>query len=165
VNKKGQAPNRLVLGPVIMVKLYGIVLERRGDIEQCGVLAGEVSGGGEAVVSRMAQLQNVHRSPEVNYQFDAVEQAMAWEQAESAGCEVVAVWHTHPHGPMHPSETDVAYMQPWLLYPILTPGIGRRVNMSVFRLRSLVYQADDGMGLGKPIEHSRWESVPHEVRR
>jgi proteasome lid subunit RPN8/RPN11 len=151
-----------VLGPTVMAKLVEVTQATRA-IEQCGVLAGRVNSLGEATVEASAQLRNVHRRPETNYEFDASDQASAWDQVEAVGLEVLAVWHTHPHGPPYPSGTDLEYMQPWLLYPILMPSIIKRVDMTVYRLRAPMSELDEL--LERPAEHLRYEVVPYEVRR
>lgn len=115
--------------------------------EQCGVIAG-MRQGEEAFVIACAQLRNASHKPESNYEFDPDQQALVWEEVAKMGAEVLGVWHTHPHGPAHPSQTDVAYMTPWLVYPVLVPAVGRTL-MTVYRL------SDDGEG---------YVSVPHELR-
>lgn len=159
-----EAPGRLVLGPAVMHQLgrYAEVSLRAG-VELCGILIGTVEGT-EALVAGCAQLPNVSGKPETEYQFHPGQQAEAWERAEEMGLQVLGVWHTHPTGPPVPSQTDVAYMQSWLLYPILVPEVGKYM-MNVFKLRSMVYEQADDTVLGEPIEHSQWERVPHELRR
>lgn len=92
-----------------------------GD-ERCGVVYGLVIGE-EAWVAGSVQLGNVAADPAHNYEFDPEQQARIWHRVDQNGYEVLAIWHTHPEGPTGPSTTDVAFAQPWLLYPVLSPGV------------------------------------------
>jgi proteasome lid subunit RPN8/RPN11 len=88
--------------------------------EACGVLFGRYDEDGVAVVEGCARLANVSEDPAHTYRFDEGQQAEVWDAVRARGLEVLAVWHTHPSGPQGPSQSDLAYMQPWLLYPILS---------------------------------------------
>lgn len=69
--------------------------------EACGLLAGT----GE-VVSRVMAITNSLRSP-VRYRMDAQEQLEALLWMEDHAQELLAIYHSHPCGPAHPSPTDI----------------------------------------------------------
>lgn len=71
--------------------------------EVCGLLGGPV---GKAVDIRA--ISNIADRPDVHYLMDPNEQWAAFQAYEAAGWELLAVYHSHPAGPAHPSETDIA---------------------------------------------------------
>lgn len=71
-------------------------------LEACGLL-----GGKDRVVSEVIQITNQARSP-VRYQMDPLEQVQAFDRLETAGLELLGIYHSHPSGPAFPSETDIA---------------------------------------------------------
>ncbi|MBN1966212.1 MAG: M67 family metallopeptidase [Anaerolineae bacterium] len=74
-----------------------------GDPEEvCGVLGG---AGRQAFVIRA--LRNVAAQPHVRYAVDPGEQIAAMLEFEARGWELVGIYHSHPRGPAHPSETDI----------------------------------------------------------
>ena len=70
--------------------------------EACGLVAGR---DGRAV--RLYPVENVHHSP-VAYEMEPVQQVRAMIAMEEEGLELIAIYHSHPHGPARPSPTDVA---------------------------------------------------------
>jgi proteasome lid subunit RPN8/RPN11 len=74
----------------------------RTPLEACGLVAGR-AGASTAVIT----VTNVLGSP-VRFRMDALEQWRAFEQIEAASWEVLAIFHSHPAGPAHPSPTDLA---------------------------------------------------------
>jgi proteasome lid subunit RPN8/RPN11 len=78
-----------------------------GDEEICGVLAGEY-GETQSVVREIHRAENVADRPQVRYAMDPEEQFEITERVEDAGLEVVGFYHSHPAGPVEPSETDAA---------------------------------------------------------
>lgn len=137
----------LVFGPQTLRGLLGAVRSPAED-ERCGVVFGLRLPSGEGQVLGCAELTNAHKSPAANYAFDPDQQAAVWQKVEAMGYEVLGVWHSHPHGPQAPSTTDIEYMQPWLVYPILMPTM-MGVSMAVYRLT----EAGDSV-----------VTVPHEAR-
>ena len=71
-------------------------------LESCGLLAGT----GE-VVSQVIPVPNALQSPS-RFRFDPNAQFAAFEQMERDGLEMLAIYHSHPKGPPHPSPTDIA---------------------------------------------------------
>lgn len=84
--------------------------------EACGLLAGQ-----EQVVRQVYLIENIRHSP-TEYEMHAVEQVRAMVETEARGWEVVGIFHSHPHGPPIPSETDVALaFYPEAVYVICSP--------------------------------------------
>lgn len=71
-------------------------------LEGCGLLAGKA---GRA--SRLYPVANILASP-YRYEMDPRQQLLALTELEAAGLELLAIYHSHPQGPEHPSATDVA---------------------------------------------------------
>lgn len=70
--------------------------------EGCGFLAGR----GEQVHT-LYPVENILHSP-VAFEMEPQQQIAALMDMEAAGQQLLAIYHSHPHGPMHPSATDVA---------------------------------------------------------
>lgn len=137
----------VVMGAAVWEDLRVAGIDTAG-LERCGVLVGGVADG-VAYVTGCGELQNVAADPVHHYEFDPAQQAATWERAERWGYQVLGVWHTHPAGPEEPSETDLAYMTPWLLYPIIYPlvnPVDGEVAMQMF------IKTDTG-----------WATLPYEV--
>lgn len=75
------------------------------DEEVCGVLAGEY-GDAESVVHEVYQAENVADTPQIRYALDPEEQFEITESLEDTGMSVVGFYHSHPAGPVQPSQTD-----------------------------------------------------------
>jgi proteasome lid subunit RPN8/RPN11 len=70
--------------------------------EGCGLVLGMADLGLEVV-----PVENVLHSP-TGFRLEGAAQVQALVRAEQEGWELVAVFHSHPHGPNHPSPTDLA---------------------------------------------------------
>ena len=67
--------------------------------EGCGLLAGRHAA------ERFIPMKNV--SPSVtHYEMDPAELIRALRDLRSAGSALIAIYHSHPHGPAEPSRTD-----------------------------------------------------------
>lgn len=73
-----------------------------------GTLDAEAGGadGPTAVVETVHQARNVADRPSVRYEIDAEEQYTIMRTIEDAGREIVGFYHSHPEGPLAPSQTD-----------------------------------------------------------
>ena len=95
----------------LMIK-YDHWLEMRADVEQknpaeaCGLLAGSLNLSGDFFTEQVHPISNIYSSP-VRFRMDPAEQLNAFIQMESSGWDLVAIYHSHPAGPDHPSETDM----------------------------------------------------------
>lgn len=92
---------RLVL---TAAQLYQMIahLERCLPEEGCGLIAGT---GTHA--QSVFPVENRLHSP-VRFQMAPSGQWAAFQAIEAAGLELLAIFHSHPHGPSHPSPTDIA---------------------------------------------------------
>lgn len=86
--------------------------------ESCALLCGRMRGA-DAHVSGLVTVANADASPD-SFSVPAQELISAYARAESAGLDVVGIFHSHPASPALPSGTDVEYMRinpvPWLIY-------------------------------------------------
>ena len=57
---------------------------------------------------RTIALKNVAENPQVTYLAEPLELLQALKQADASGDDLVAIYHSHPQGPNHPSATDLA---------------------------------------------------------
>jgi proteasome lid subunit RPN8/RPN11 len=97
--------------------------------EACGLIGGTQ---GRAVVA--LPITNELHSP-VRFQMDPAEQLQAFLRFESLGLDLLAIYHSHPHGPPHPSPTDIEeFTYPGVYYLILSPGL------SGWQVREFEYQ-------------------------
>jgi [CysO sulfur-carrier protein]-S-L-cysteine hydrolase len=77
-------------------------VSRRSPQEACGLLAGNAGR-----VEKTFGAPNVDRSPE-RFHMEPMAQWRAFQRMETAGIELVGIYHSHPNGPDHPSPTDIA---------------------------------------------------------
>ena len=77
-------------------------LDRNLPEEACGLVA----GSGQQV-QKVLPVENELHSP-VRFQMAPLEQLKAFEQIEADGLNLLAIFHSHPNGPDHPSQTDVS---------------------------------------------------------
>jgi len=69
--------------------------------EACGLLAGR-----DGQVKAAVPVTNELHSP-VRFRMDPKEQLNAFHWIEREGLDLLAIYHSHPHGPDHPSPTDL----------------------------------------------------------
>ena len=77
--------------------------------EACGMLGGAFSAGpgGPAIAQVALPVTNALHSP-VRFRMDPHEQLKAFNRLDEQGLDLVAIFHSHPTGPEHPSLTDLA---------------------------------------------------------
>jgi proteasome lid subunit RPN8/RPN11 len=92
-------------------------VSRRLPLEACGLLAGRNDR-----VEITLGIFNEERSP-VRFRMEPRAQWRAFQRFETAGLDLIGIYHSHPNGPGHPSPTDIAEA----LYPV-TQIIWFRVN-------------------------------------
>ncbi len=73
-------------------------------LEIVGLLAGPRPGQ----ISAVYPLENVATDPTRAYVAEPAGLARALASIRSERLELVAIYHSHPHGPANPSETDIA---------------------------------------------------------
>lgn len=81
-------------------------VERDAPLEACGLLGGRISGD-HYDVKAVIPTRNQLTSP-VRFQVDPRDQIEAFNHFEKQGFELVAIYHSHPEGPRHPSPADIA---------------------------------------------------------
>jgi proteasome lid subunit RPN8/RPN11 len=69
--------------------------------EGCGLLAGRQSA------NRFIPMTNVSAVPAKQYEIDPVELIRTLRDLRNNGEELIAIYHSHPHGPAEPSRTDI----------------------------------------------------------
>ena len=82
--------------------------------EVVGVLGGERSEE-ESVAERRYPAENAAATPETRYEIAPAEELELLERVDSDGLDVVGFYHSHPRGPLAPSETD-AELAAWPRY-------------------------------------------------
>ena len=81
--------------------------------EACGMAAGKP---GE--ISQVIPVANRLHSP-VRFEMDPLEQLRGFQAIDAADLELIAIYHSHPQGPAHPSVTDIAeFAYPGVVYLI-----------------------------------------------
>jgi proteasome lid subunit RPN8/RPN11 len=81
--------------------------------EACGLV-----GGKEDISEVVCPVVNELKSP-VRFRMNAYEQVQALLRFEESGLDLLAIYHSHPAGPAHPSQTDMdEFAYPGVLYLI-----------------------------------------------
>jgi proteasome lid subunit RPN8/RPN11 len=70
--------------------------------EACGLAA-----GANGAVQKIYRISNEYHSP-VRFRLDPAEQVAAFIDMEQHHWDLLAIYHSHPEGPICPSETDLA---------------------------------------------------------
>ncbi len=106
-------------GPTEFVLQEAVFAAMRAEVagwapeEACGMAAGR-PGEAERTFPVANRLHSATR-----FEMDPLEQLRGLQQIEAAGLELVAIYHSHPHGPPHPSPTDVEeFAYPGVVYLI-----------------------------------------------
>lgn len=90
-------------GLTIPARLLNEVMDHLDRVlpeEGCGLLAGK-----DSRVERVFAVENSLHSP-TRFEMDALAQVNAMMAMEETGSDLLAIYHSHPFGPDHPSETD-----------------------------------------------------------
>jgi proteasome lid subunit RPN8/RPN11 len=88
-------------------------------LEACGLL-----GGKNGVVEVVLPVKNAAES-RTRFQMEPVAQLRAFNQIESEGLEIVAIFHSHPRGPSMSSPTDIREAE-YMVVHIIWSKVGRR---------------------------------------
>jgi proteasome lid subunit RPN8/RPN11 len=73
----------------------------RAPEEACGILAGQ----GGHVLEVFPATNTLHSH--VRYRIEPKEQLDIFNQIDERGWNLLAIYHSHPNGPAHPSATDI----------------------------------------------------------
>lgn len=100
-------------------------------LEGCGLLSGE---NGQATA--IYPVENVLQSA-TEYEMDPQQQLEAMLAMEEQGQELLAIYHSHPSGPQHPSQTDIERsLYPETVYIIVSLAEQERPVARAFLLHS-----------------------------
>lgn len=100
-------------------------------LEGCGLLAGDAAAGW---VTAVYPIENSLHSPTA-YKMDPAQQIQAMLDLEARGWQLLAIYHSHPHGPEIPSATDVALATyPEALYVIVSLQERAALVVRAFRI-------------------------------
>jgi proteasome lid subunit RPN8/RPN11 len=98
--------------------------------EGCGLLGGK---GNEA--TEIYPVPNALHSP-VRFRMDPGDQWESFQAIEAKGLDLVAIYHSHPHGPEVPSLTDIAEAYyPEVVY-LIWSRLGDEWQCRGFRIRN-----------------------------
>ncbi len=120
--------NGLQLSPA---QIYAIHKHCQNEVprEACGLLAGI-----DGIVKIVLPVMNIAPG-KTTYEMDARAQLRALELIEAEGLELLAIYHSHPKGPPHPSESDIRKNQYDVLH-LINSRAGRNWVSMAFRLTS-----------------------------
>lgn len=91
--------------------------------ESCGL-----AGGVGRCVHQVILVENELHSP-TRFRMAPAAQLAALQSLESAGLELLAIFHSHPQGPDHPSDSDVAeFHYPETIMLIVSPLCPREMS-------------------------------------
>lgn len=75
--------------------------------EVVGVLAGR--HGDPSRVERAYRATNAAEKPAIRYEIEPSEEVALLERIDESGLDVVGFYHSHPRGPLEPSDIDAAW--------------------------------------------------------
>jgi proteasome lid subunit RPN8/RPN11 len=81
-------------------------VEKLAPEEACGLVAGRRLAG-EYHAEAVLELANILHS-RTRYRIDPQEQLDAFNLIDEQNLDLIAIYHSHPNGPDHPSPTDIA---------------------------------------------------------
>ncbi len=103
--------------------------------EACGILAADETG----MVRRHLPVENALHSL-TRYRMDPQSQFQAMMQIDRAGLLMLAIYHSHPHGPSFPSNTDIHEAFYPDTYSLIWHFERKRWQLSAFLIRDGQYQ-------------------------
>lgn len=99
--------------------------------EVVGILAGD-RGETKSVAERRYAAENAASTPETRYEIAPAEELELLERVDDGGLEVVGFYHSHPRGPLAPSETD-ARLAAWPRYSYVIVTLGTEPDLGSWR--------------------------------
>jgi len=113
--------------------------------EACGML-----GGIENQVKIVLPITNQAHSP-IRYYMEPIEMLKAFEYLDQNGLELIATFHSHPDGPLHPSETDIReFMYPGTAVIIIAPCESQTWHLQAYRIEADSYREISIVTVGLP---------------
>lgn len=102
-------------------------------LEACGLMAGKGK-----TVEKIYLISNQLKSP-TRFLMDPLEMLQSFQEMEKDGNELLAMFHSHPKGPDHPSPTDIAeFTYPGILSLIIFPS-EQGFAMKAYKIESDVF--------------------------
>ena len=136
-------PSRLVLSSALWEQMQAHALACLPE-EACGVLGGLPAVSDEPAAAVLAlPVENALHS-RVRFRMEPSAQLQAFYALEEQGLELLAVFHSHPRGPEHPSPTDLAeFAYPGVLSLILFPRDGAAWQVRAYAIHG-TYSEESG---------------------
>jgi len=103
--------------------------EREAPIEACGFLMGS-----SGLVTRDFPVTNAD-GREDHYTFDPNEQLRAYSVASEEGLDIMAVYHSHPKGPPHPSAEDIRLAHDPVISYVIISLMETKVSVKAFSIK------------------------------
>jgi proteasome lid subunit RPN8/RPN11 len=100
--------------------------------EIVGVLAGR--HGDPSRVDRAYRATNAADRPEIGYEIEPTAELELLERVDGAGLDVVGFYHSHPRGPLEPSDTD-ARLAAWPGYSYVIVSLAGEPSVGSWRWR------------------------------
>ena len=115
--------------------------------EACGLLLGKVRGD-EIEVAALSPGRNVSADPRAHFQIDPLDVLAAEDAARGTGLSIVGVWHSHPRGPLLPSQEDRTNDSgSWVsLIAVPEPHVG--IELGCWRTTQAGFEV---IGVGQPL--------------
>lgn len=105
---------------------------RSPETEVCGLIAGDKDGS-----TRCYAIGNIAPDPERRFEMDPKEQIAALRHMQENDEGLLAIYHSHPHGPPFPSTTDITQHQyPDALFIVISLALRRRPELRGFYIRN-----------------------------
>ncbi len=99
--------------------------------EACGLL-----GGSDGRVLKVQPMRNIADDPRTRYVMDPEELLAAFQDFEANDWDLLAIYHSHPAGPSHPSETDIAESYyPDVVYLIISLAVRHAPKVTAWTIR------------------------------
>lgn len=114
-----------------------------GACEACALVIGVRDGAGYVITDCIQSANVTSGDPRRTFEIDPGQHLALQRQIRGTGRDILGVWHTHPKGPAHPSETDrSAAMEDGQLWLISSPGAQDGSAGQNWQHRAFQFQAD-----------------------
>lgn len=81
-------------------------VEQMSAVEVCGLVGGRRKGN-TVLVKRVTPIANIATDPQSYFFMEPQQQITELFTLAKQGLDLVGIYHSHPHGPLYPSETDI----------------------------------------------------------
>ncbi len=123
-------PTRIFVQAVVAAQIVACGKETPTR-ECCGLLAGR-----DGMITRAYPALNAASDPATQYEIAPAELFRLMREIRGAGLQLLGIYHSHPHGPIEPSRTDVARAYyPDAAYFIISPDAHAEKPVRAFAIR------------------------------